>query len=50
VEPAVRKTLELLRLDYLDSFLIHWPVTGNRGAEVTPGIQETWRAMVGPYT
>lgn len=45
VEPAARKTLELLGLDYLDLYLIHWPVTGNRGAAVTPSIEETWRAM-----
>lgn len=45
VEPAVRKTLELLRLEYLDLYLVHWPVTGNRGAKVTPSIEETWRAM-----
>ena len=45
VEPAIRKTLELLRVEYLDLYLIHWPVTGNRGALVTPSIQETWRAM-----
>ena len=45
VEVAVRKTLGLLRTTYLDLYLMHWPVTGNRGAVVTPSIKETWQAM-----
>ena len=38
VEPAVRKTLGLLRLDYLDLYLIHWPVTGGAGSVYSPFI------------
>lgn len=45
VEAACRKTLKDLRLRHLDLYLIHWPVTGNRGEEVTPSIQETWEEM-----
>jgi alcohol dehydrogenase (NADP+) len=28
VEPALRKCLKLLKVDYVDAFLIHWPITG----------------------
>ena len=45
VEPALRKSLKLLRLEWLDVFMIHWPITGNKGATVTPSVQETWQAM-----
>ena len=45
VEPAVRKCLKLLGMDYLDAFLIHWPITGNRGDTLTPPTRETWRAL-----
>jgi diketogulonate reductase-like aldo/keto reductase len=45
VEPALRKCLKLLKLDYCDAFLIHWPITGNRGDTVQPPTRETWEAM-----
>ena len=45
VEPAVRKCLKLLNVDYLDAFLIHWPITGNRGDVLTPSTRETWQAL-----
>ena len=45
VEPAVRKCLKLLNLEYLDAFLIHWPITGNRGDVLSPPTRETWQAM-----
>jgi len=45
VEPALRKSLKLLKLQYLDLYMIHWPITGNKGDSVEPPIQETWRAM-----
>lgn len=46
VEAAVRRSLAHLRLEYLDLYLIHWPVVaGQRGPEIKPSIVETWRAM-----
>lgn len=46
VEAALKKSLKLLRLDYLDLYLMHWPVTGNKGSDVvSPSILDTWKAM-----
>ncbi|KAL4443567.1 hypothetical protein ABPG75_011304 [Micractinium tetrahymenae] len=47
VRQACLRSLKALRLDYLDLYMIHWPVTGNIGPEVKPSIQETWQAMEG---
>jgi len=58
VEPALKKTLADLKLDYLDLYLIHWPVAFRSGLEgfpdnesdfLTPDqapIDETWAAML----
>ncbi|MGL5914268.1 MAG: aldo/keto reductase [Bacteroidales bacterium] len=56
VEPALRKTLHDLRLEYLDLYLIHWPVALTKGAKLPPSLTEllpieqiplvdTWHAM-----
>lgn len=38
--------VQALRCQYLDLYLIHWPVTGNVGPEVKPSIRETWQASM----
>jgi len=45
VREACEASLRALKVDYLDLYLIHWPVTGNVGDAVQPPIRETWEAM-----
>ncbi|KXZ56565.1 hypothetical protein GPECTOR_1g507 [Gonium pectorale] len=45
VEAACRRTMEDLRVSYLDLYLMHWPVSGNSGPEVVPALEDTWAAM-----
>ncbi|KAI8106531.1 hypothetical protein M9435_001074 [Picochlorum sp. BPE23] len=45
VREACMASLRALKVDYLDLYLIHWPVTGNVGDTVQPSIRETWEAM-----
>ncbi|XP_058536477.1 aldo-keto reductase family 1 member A1-like [Ochotona princeps] len=57
VEPALRKTLADLQLEYLDLYLMHWPLAFERGDNPFPknadgtmrydfiDYKETWKAM-----
>lgn len=57
VGPAIDKSLKLLDTDYVDLYLIHWPVAWKRGSELFPkedgksavidvDVLDTWKAMI----
>ena len=45
VEAACRKSLAALKLDYLDLYLVHWPISGNAGPAVSPTLADTWAGL-----
>ena len=51
VRPVLQEQLAKLKLDYLDLYLVHWPVGFKEGGDVFPGATsdvdyvDTWKAM-----
>jgi alcohol dehydrogenase (NADP+) len=45
VEPAIRRSLAKLKLDYLDLYLVHWPHAFKRGDEDWP-VDANGKALV----
>ena len=39
VREACQQTIKELQAEYLDLYLMHWPLTGNKGKEVEPPIK-----------
>ena len=39
VRKACEKTIKDLQCEYLDEYLMHWPLTGNKGKTVEPPIK-----------
>lgn len=39
VREACQQTIKDLQAEYLDLYLMHWPLTGNKGKEVEPPIK-----------
>jgi diketogulonate reductase-like aldo/keto reductase len=45
VEEALKRVLKDLQLEYLDLYLVHWPVSMNEGPRVEPSPVDTWKAL-----
>jgi len=48
-QTGIEESLEKLDLDYLDLFLIHWPVVKNNGEDWKQDNIDTWRALEDLY-
>ena len=45
MEEACRKSLSELGLEFIDLYIMHWPIAGNKGPTVQPPLEQTWRDM-----
>jgi diketogulonate reductase-like aldo/keto reductase len=45
VEDAMDDSLKKFGLEYVDLWLMHWPVAGNDGDKVDPPLKDTWQRM-----
>ncbi|XP_072934588.1 aldo-keto reductase AKR2E4-like [Epargyreus clarus] len=45
VIPAIKQSLSKLKLDYVDLYLIHWPVSVNEKGDMNIDYMETWKGM-----
>lgn len=47
VEEALNASLERLGLEYLDLYLVHWPLAMNPNGEFTLFIKKTYQMLIG---
>ena len=48
VREACQQTIKELQAEYLDLYLMHWPLTGNKGQQVEPPIKVSLGDLVAP--
>ena len=46
VREACQQTIKELQAEYLDLYLMHWPLTGNKGKEVEPPIKVSVKSLL----